>query len=730
MNNNYFEDRLSETIYLIQNGLLLDAEKNLLELIQEKPTDGDLFNLVGITYSLRNLHTEAVRWFEKGIGITKKSDALYLNLGTSFMSLGKINEAIAAFNMAIKINQNSVNAHFNLGNLYLDLEKYEDCIKSYNQALKIKSDFVDCVINKAVAFANLENIEEAIRQYKNALNLEPNNSKIHLNLASLYEKYKRFNEALAHYDRAIQIKPDYPEAWNNKGVIFGELKQYEQALAHYDRAIQIKPDYPEAWNNKGVIFGELKQYEQAIMHYKQALYIDKNLDWSLGNLIHSKLMIADWLGLDNDIKNLRKRVQKGQNATTPFPILSVFDDESLHRLVANKFIENKFPCKKNLGELASKIVKEKINIAYFSSDFSNHPVIYLLNELFELHDRNQFTIYGFNIGSPIKNITDKRIIKSFDIFIEAEELTDLQIAEKSREFFIDIAINLGGHTNNSRTNIFSYRAAPIQVNFLGYPATMGAEYIDYIIADKQVLPESSFKYYSEKVVWMPSSFLTYDSKRVPSNKIYKRSDYGLPENKFIYCCFNNAYKFNPIMFNLWVKILKINQESILWISFNNEIFKKNLINQFTECGISRERIVFAQRIEKYDEYLAMYSLADLFLDTSPYNAHATALDALRGGLPVLTLMGKSFAGRVGASILTALNMEKMIAYDEEEYIKKATELSLGIERINETKTILRNTIKENSFFNSKVYVKKIESFYMESYGFYLRGLPPKNINLI
>ena len=285
-------------------------------------------------------------------------------------------------------------------------------------------------------------------------------------------------------------------------------------------------------------------------------------------------MIADWRGINDEIEDLKKRVIDGQNATTPFPMLSILDDEKQHQLIAKNYVKNKFPYKKPLHEIKPKKNKEKIKIAYFTSDFNNHPVIYLLNELFELHNREEFTVYAFNIGNPINDKENARVKNLFDYFIETRELTDIQIAKKSREFSIDIAIDLGGHTYNSRTNIFSYRAAPIQVNFLGYPSTMGAEYIDYIIADKYVLPEENFKYYSEKVVWLPNSFLTYDSKRKPSKKIYTRSHFGLPENKYIYCCFNNAYKFNERMLRLWTKIMEKNQESALWLSLNNPIFKK------------------------------------------------------------------------------------------------------------------------------------------------------------
>ncbi len=747
MNNISFEDRLSEVIKLIQNNSLLDAERDLLELIQVKPTDSDLFNLVGVIYSVRNLHAEAINWFERGIKISITNDALFLNLGTSLMSLGKNNDAIEAFNNAIKINPNSVHSYFNLGNLYLDLEQYEECIKYYDQALKIKNDFVDCLINKAVALANQDNAVQAIFEYKKALDFESNNSKIHLNLASLYEinkKYeealahydraiqikpdypeawnnkgvilgdlRRYEEALAHYDRAIQIKPDYPEAWNNKGVILGDLRRYEEALAHYDRAIQIKPDYPEAWNNKGVILGDLRRYEEAVEHYKRAINLDENLDWSLGNLIHSKLMIADWRDLDEEIDILKKKLLEGKNVTTPFPLLSLIDNENLHQVTAKNYVAQKFPVQKKLGKIEREISKEKkIVIAYFSSDFSNHPVIYLLNELFELHNREKFTVYAFNTGSPISGYEAVRLKKSFDHFVEAGQLTDIEITEKSRKFSVDIAINLGGHTDNSRVNVFAYRTAPIQVNFLGYPGTMGAEYIDYIIADEQVVPHESFQYYSEKVVWMPNSFLPYDSKRMPSKIKYTRSEYGLPEDKFVYCCFNNAYKFNPRILSVWIKIMEKNRHSVLWLSSNNPAFQKNMANHFERGEIKKERIIFASKIENHEEYLSAYSLADLFLDTNPYNAHATALDALRGGLPVLTMAGDSFASRVGKSILYSKNINELIAKNDKDYIDKAILYSESKKEYENVRKKI-NENNKNLRKDSVTYCKNLENIYIK-----------------
>jgi protein O-GlcNAc transferase len=726
MKNSDFEEQLSKAIHLIQNGSPQVAEKVLLELNQINPVNSDLFNLIGVTYSLRNLHEEAIGWFGRGISICKTNDAIFQNLGTSLLGVGKIDEARAAFKKAIDINPNSVNSYFNLGNLYLDLGQYEDCIKSYNQALKIKDNFVDCLINKAVAIAKQGNADQALSEYKKGLNLEPENLKIHLNIASLYEKNRKFDEALAHYDKAILLKPDYPEAWNNKGVIFGELRRYDEALAHYDKAILLKPDYPEAWNNKGVIFGELRRYDEAINHYKQAISLDNSLAWSLGNLVHSKMMIADWREVNNDINTIKIRILEHQNASTPFPVLSMSDDEYFHYLNAKNFVVKKFPHKKDLGEIR-KILKEKVKIAYFTSDFNNHPVIYLLNELFELHDRKKFTVYGFNIGNKLNLNDGDRVKKSFDFFIEASHLTDFQIGEKSRQLNIDIAIDLGGYTQNSRTKIFSYRAAPIQINFLGYPGTMGADYMDYIIADKQTIPKQNFKFYSEKVIWMPNSFITYDSRRKPSTRIIKRSEYGLPEEKFIYCCFNNAYKFNRKMVEIWISILRKNQESILWLSANNKKFVENISNEFIKSGISKDRLVFAGRIDDHEKYLAAYSLADLFLDTNPYNAHATALDALRGGLPVLTLSGNSFASRVGESILTALNLKNLITYDEEDYIKKAVEFGTDGISIFKFKDILNGECKKDTPFDSKTYVKNLEKFYEEAYSLCMKGLPPKNL---
>ena len=502
---------------------------------------------------------------------------------------------------------------------------------------------------------------------------------------------------------------------------------YEEALAHYDKAILLKPDYPEAWNNKGVIFGELRRYEEAINHYKKAISLDNSLAWSLGNLVHSKMMIADWREVNNDINTLKTRILEHQNASTPFPALSMNDDEYFHYLIAKNFVMKKFPHKKDLGEIRRKISKEKIKIAYFTSDLNNHPVIYLLNELFELHDRKKFTVYGFNIGNKLNLNDGDRVKKSFDYFIEASHLTDIQIGEKSRQLNIDIAIDLGGHTQNSRTKIFSYRAAPIQINFLGYPGTMGADYMDYIIADKQTIPKQNFKFYSEKVIWMPNSFITYDSRRKPSTRIIKRSEYGLPEEKFIYCCFNNAYKFNKKMVEIWISILRKNQESILWLSANSKKFVENISNEFIKSGISKDRLVFAGRIDDHEEYLATYSLADLFLDTNPYNAHATALDSLRGGLPILTLSGNSFASRVGESILTALNLKNLITYDEEDYIKKAVEFGTDGISIFKFKDILKGECKKDTPFDSKTYVKNLEKFYEEAYSLCMKGLPPKNL---
>ena len=482
------------------------------------------------------------------------------------------------------------------------------------------------------------------------------------------------------------------------------------------------------WSNKGNILNELNRYDQAIAHYDQALILKPNIDWIYGNLVYGKMQICSWSSLADDFESITQKVMADERVVTPFIFLSMNDDAFLHKKCSEIYAQNIYPLNTSLGLIPKAAKKKRIRIAYFSPDFRDHPVSFLTSELFEIHDRDRFEVFAFSLyKAPIDDEMNLRLRKAFDRFIDVENMSDIEIAQLARELEIDITIDLAGPTKNSRTGIFSYRAAPIQVNWLGFAGTSGINSIDYIIADKTTIPNESRQFYSEKVVSLPGTFMVDDSKRIPSSRVFTKKECGLPENVFIFCCFNNDYKFNPKVLDSWSRILLTAKNSILWISGTNEHFRINLKTEFERRDIDPNRIIFAQRETLMADHLARYALADLFLDTFPYNAHATTLDALKAGIPVLTLKGRSFASRVAASLLNAICLPELITNAQEEYESLAIELALNHQKLVDIKLKLANNRFTTPLFNTPLFTKNLETAYIKMYEQYQADLEPEHM---
>ena len=463
------------------------------------------------------------------------------------------------------------------------------------------------------------------------------------------------------------------------------------------------------------------------MGFEKALKLKPNIDWLPGNALHAKMQTCNWDHLEEDLTNLAKQIQAQKRAAFPFALLSLLDKPAIHKQAAETYINAKYPQNIELGVISKKPKKEKIRIGYYSADFKNHPVSMLMVELFELHDKNKFDTYAFSFGDDDQSQLRQRLTKSFNQFIDTQAMSDREVAELSRKLEIDIAVDLGGLTKNSRTGIFAYRAAPIQVNYLGYPGTLGAGYMDYLIADKTLIPSDHQKFYTEKIAYLPHTYMVDDSTRIASHRQFSKQEFGLPENAFIFCCFNNAYKFNPQIIECWANILKAADNSVLWIAENNSIFKENLIAEFYKYKIERSRIIFASRVESAADHLARHTLADLFLDTQPYGAHTTAIDALKSGVPVITLIGQSFASRVAASLLNAIGLPELIMTTQVDYENLAINLARDPEKIAAIKNKLAKNRLITAIFNTPLFTKYLESACLQMYEKYQADLPPDHI---
>jgi len=621
--------------------------------------------------------------------------------------------------------------HFLEGCAYLEDENYVQAEHSFKLSLQRLPDRSSTLTNLSVSQLKLKNYVDAKVSAQKAILLEPSNSEAYLNLGLIEGELKQFNIAINFFDKALSLNASYAEAHSNKGNILHELKRYEEAITHYDKALSLSPNYAQGWSNKGVTLHELKRYEEAIDHYEKALSLKPEIDWVHGDLLHTKMRISSWSSLQHDLESIAHLVTQGSKATGPFPLLASFDNPLLHKQASKIYAKEKYPPNTILGTIAKRPKREKIRIAYFSADYRHHPVAYLTAELFEMHDRSRFEVMAFSLvkTSPIDEMS-ARLKNCFDRFIEVEDLSDQAVAKLARELGVDIAIDLSGLTQGSRTGIFSYRAAPIQVNWLGYPGTIGAEFIDYIIADSTIIPNSHRQFYIEKVVCLPNTYLVDDSKRVVSSRIFSRNECGLPDDSFVFCCFNNDYKFNAAVLDSWSNILHGAKQSVLWISENNPSFRNNIVVEFENRGVDANRIIFAKRIDLMADHLARYRLADLFLDTYPYNAHTTAIDSLKAGVPVLTLPGESFASRVAASLLNTIGLPELIASSPEKYEALAIDLASNPDKLGALKASLMAQRTTSPLFDTKGFTKNLEAAFLKMYERYQADLQPEHLILL
>jgi predicted O-linked N-acetylglucosamine transferase (SPINDLY family) len=444
------------------------------------------------------------------------------------------------------------------------------------------------------------------------------------------------------------------------------------------------------------------------------------------NYLFTKLSICDWQNLDNELAELSTHIAASLQTARPFSLLGLIDDPALQRQAAENWTQSKDPQNPALGNIGKYPAHSKIRIGYFSADFRNHAVSYLCAELFEKHDRNRFEIIAFSLADPqIKDSMRLRLEAGFDQFIDLHTHSDLQVAQLARKMQIDIAVDLSGHTRGGRPGIFALRAAPLQVSYIGYLGTMGAEYMDYLLADPVIIPKANRKYYTENILYLPS-YQVNDTQRQIAEKTFTRQQLGLPEQGFVFCCFNNNYKISPATFRCWMQILNKVTDSVLLIFSECEQVMQHLKAAASQQSIDPQRLVFAERLPLPD-YLSRYRQADLFLDTWPYNAGTTGSDALWAGLPLLTCPGAAFPSRIAASLLTAIGLEELIAANQDEYVKLAIEMANQPEKLATIRQKLAVNRLTSPLFDINGFCKHIEAGYTQIYQRYRDGLAATDI---
>jgi len=616
-------------------------------------------------------------------------------------------------------------AIFALGIVHLQRDDFRAADRQFSIAIRIDPDNSPLHNNHGNALLGLGRLHDALAAYDKSTAINPQNWEAHYNRGNVLAALKRFEEALASYDRSIALFPDNAQVHDNRGSTLANLYRFDEALASFDRAIRLNPNQARAYANRASTRAKAKQYDKALEDYDRAFALDPGLDYLAGNRFTVGMYACRWDGYEKDCTALVEGVRSGSHKVEPFSLLPIPSSARDQLKCARQFVRDKIPAGPKMPWHGRRYAHDKIRVGYVSSDFHSHPTSHLIAGMLEAHDRERFSIHGFSTGLAAENDEYRiRVRKAFDVFVDACTMSSNTLIDRIRTDEIDILIDLNGLTTGRRTDVFAARPAPVQVNFLGYPGTMGAEYIDYIVADRHLIPEADRESYAEKIAYLPHSYQPNDSKRAVSANPGTREEHGLPETGFVFCCFNNTFKITPDIFDVWTRLLKAVEGSVLWIFCENEHAAANLKAEAERRDVSANRLVFAPRLPA-DRHRARYALADLFLDTLYYDAHTTASDALWAGLPVVTFPGGTFASRVAASLLHARGMPELIAASLEDYERLALALATNPGMLRAAKTRLAENRDACPLFDTARYTRNLEAAFARMQEISRKGKPPQ-----
>ena len=736
---------------LILKGQLLHAARRFDEALlcynrvtAVEPALAELWNERGALLSDMKRHAEAIESYDRALTARRDfAEALY-NRGNALRELKRENEAVEDFDRALALRPTFIQAWNNRGSALHALGRDREAVESFDKVLAIQAGVAETWNNRGIALAALQRREEALASYDRALALDPGFARAWDNRGTLLRDMGRASEALASHDSALAISPGLAEAWFNRGNVLREQRQLDDALKSYDRALAVAPDNIRAWKNRGVVLRDLKRIAEALASYGKALEIDpdhvetlyargiaawvENQDYhsALGDLERAVRLDPDcpyalgglmlvqqyggiWQDFERDVARIDTGVRAGKAVAEPFVYQALSQSPADLQACSIIHAGDRYPAQTALAPKGPRR-PGKIRIGYVSGEFREQATAYLMAGLYECHDKNKFEITAFDNGRNDNSPIRKRLEAAFGKFLDISQLSDRDAARRIADEHIDILVNLNGYFGDHRMGVFAHRPAPIQVNYLGFPATLGAPYIDYILADRLVIPEAEKRFYSEQVVVLPDSYQVNDSKRAIAQTMPSRAECGLPATGFVFCNFNTGYKLTPSTFASWMRILRQVHGSTLWLLEGIPDFSNSLRREAEAQGVAATRIVFAPMMP-LAPHLARLQLADLFLDNLPYNAHTTASDALWAGVPLITCRGTSFPGRVAASLLNAIGLPELITENPEDYEALAVKLASNAELLESLRRKLAENRLTTPLFDTGRFTRHIEKAY-------------------
>jgi len=618
---------------------------------------------------------EALASYDRAIELGSGHAEIHNNRGNVLFELGRPQEALAAHDEALRLNPRSALAHNNRANVLRRLGQLGQALASYDRAVIYKSDYVEAHVNRAVALVEFGRPDEAIASYQRILALRPADAELHVGLARLLMSLNRFEDAFVSCNRAIALSPDHAEAHRIRGILLTTVRRHEEARASFDQVLALMPGDLDAHIRRAFVLLALYRPAEALASYEHVHAVNPDHALAFGGIANAALECCNWGRTEEIGCQLAQRVADGRFVIEPLTVLGYECSALTQFQCARQFARFRVPALPEPLRPRVAYDDDKIRLAYLSADFRRHPVSYQITELIEIHDRTRFEIIGISFGPDDGTPARKRIAAAFDEFIDVRNVSDREVASIISGREVDIAVDLMGYTTSERVGILAHRPAPIQVQYLGFAGTMGTTFIDYVIADPFILPFDQQVHWAEKIVHLPDCYLVNDRKRAISPEPVSRESAGLPETGFVFCCFNTARKITPAVFDVWMRLLGKVPGSVLWLARDNDEAQRNLRREAQARGIDPARLVFMERVTSSEQHMARHALADLFLDTLPYNAHSTGAAALWAGLPFITCLGATMQSRIGASILRAAGLPELVTHSLEEYERLATRLA-------------------------------------------------------
>lgn len=649
---------------------------------------------LGLDALRRGVAAEAERWLAAALGFRPSAAAALRDHGIALRRLGRRDAALARFDAAVTASPGSAEAHVSRANVLNDLQRWAEALEAAEAALALQPGVATALNAAGNALVGLGRAQEALVRYEQAAASAPDFADPLVNIGNILMNLQRPREAEVRYQAGLRLAPRSGLAWTGYANALAATGRWAQAAAAYVQALEVAPEAP-------------------LLH---------------GRHLHARMKICDWRGFDAHVAAIREGLRAGRLASPPFSLLALPSSPAEQRRCAELWIAGQYGGQVPQPPLQPATADGRICVGYFSADFHDHATAHLMADLFETHDRKAFRFIAFSFGPAAPSPMRERLEAAFDEFLDVSGLGDLAVATLSRRLGVEIAVDLKGLTTGARPGIFAQRAAPVQANYIGYPGSMGAPFIDYIIADPVLIPEADRPHYSEKVAYLPGCYQPNDRRRARPQRRSRREDHGLPAEGLVLAAFNNNYKIIPEVWSIWMRLLAQVEGAVLWLFEDNAEAAANLRAAAGGTGVDPARLVFAPRLSAPD-HLERHHHVDLFLDTWPYGAHTTASDALWMGAPLLTRLGDTFAGRVAASLLYAVDMPELVARDAEDYERRALELLRDPTRLRLLRQRLFAEAPSRRLFDTPRLARELEALYRAMHARRLAGLAPDHLTL-